>query len=69
MIELLGPRPFEKEDPYDVGVLGGPPKVPAPVVTPPRESAPLPLGEGIEAGNGVPVPHPVGVATSATKVQ
>ncbi|KAM0793748.1 hypothetical protein ACM66B_001168 [Microbotryomycetes sp. NB124-2] len=75
MIELLGPRPFEKADPYDEAVLGAPPAAGAPLPRQggdskkspktaedaERERQGLPLGEGIEGGQGVPVPEPRGI--------
>ncbi|KAK4049636.1 AAA ATPase afg3 [Microbotryomycetes sp. JL221] len=74
MIELLGPRPFEKADPYDDAMLGAPPASGAPLPRgsdnkqSPRtaedaekEKQGLPLGEGIEGGQGVPMPEPRGI--------
>ncbi|KAM0748973.1 ATP-dependent metallopeptidase Hfl [Meredithblackwellia eburnea MCA 4105] len=68
MIDLLGPRPFEKADSYDEALgtplAGGSP--PPPPLKPqgaaaPGEPTPLPLGEGIEGGGGVPMPQPAGI--------
>lgn len=69
MINLLGPRPFETADPYDDALAA--PGTPAPTPLPPAgrlakeqedgETNPLPLGEGIEGGAGVPIPQPQGI--------
>ncbi|KAK4050408.1 AAA ATPase afg3 [Microbotryomycetes sp. JL201] len=73
MIELLGPRPFEKADPYDEAVLGAPAagaplprqggssKSPETAEDAEKQKQGLPLGEGIEGGQGVPVPEPRGI--------
>lgn len=63
MINLLGPRPFEKHDPYDEAMLGAPAAgAPLPLDNKRQpktaeevqgEKEGLPLGEGIEAGGGV----------------
>lgn len=63
MIELLGPRPFEKHDPYDEAMLGAPAagsplpldnkRAPKSAEEVQGEKEGLPLGEGIEAGGGV----------------
>lgn len=68
MIDLIGRRPFDRPDAYDDAMGssgkrgGGPPKDPvggggqvAPI---PVKEDPHPLGPGIEAGEGVPVPQP-----------
>lgn len=64
MIELLGPRPHDKVDEVQEAMLGhATPRVIVPPVSKPSggKTAPLTLGEGIEAGGGIPVPHPVGI--------
>jgi hypothetical protein len=65
MIALLGPRPFEKHDPYDEAMLngqsggaGGAPlpldkRQPKTAEQTQEEKERAPLGEGIEAGGGV----------------
>lgn len=65
MITLLGPRPFEKEDPYDMGMLGQPAPLPkAPVVEnkkklvlPEAEPEPSPHAEPAVASSATPTPR------------
>ncbi|KAI5480884.1 AFG3 family protein [Pseudohyphozyma bogoriensis] len=69
MIELIGKRPFDREDAYEEALVDGlknPPGNPSPKQAGglPGEPSPLPLGEGIEGGGGVPMPTP-GLASSA----
>lgn len=68
MLELIGPRPFEREDPFDqaMSAAGGSPIEPPPTAGsgPGGEpvgdgQAPAPLGPGIEGGGGVPMVSPL----------
>lgn len=84
MIDLLGKRPFEKHDPYDEAMLGGGTPSPLPVNKPKqspktqkeaqgaKQGEPGVLPDGIEGGEGVPVPEPrgieAGVATASSKL-
>lgn len=74
MIALLGPRPFEKDDPYDEAMLGSPAAGAPPPPPKPQggdSKKDHPLGEGIEGGGGVQVPHPQGIeaGVASTKAE
>lgn len=70
MIDLIGRRPFDRPDAYDdaMGASGKPGPPPPPPgsssggqsrpVPKPATDDPHPLGEGIEGGEGVPLPSP-----------
>ena len=59
MIALLGPRPFETEDPFDAGMLGNP--APSPTKGAPLDVAPGAIGDIPAHESGMPQALPVAI--------
>lgn len=69
MIALLGPRPFEKEDPFDEAMLGTGAASTAPPSAAPLPVAPGAIGDLPQVGGSITDGDPVTAVKKAEKLE